>query len=177
MALNFIDPEKVLDQIQLRSGMKGAEFGCGSGYWALALARRLRKGIVYAIDIQAEPLSALRAKAEGAMLPNIKTRQRDLEELEGSGLPKNSLGIVLIPNLLFQVEEKERVLKEAKRILEPGGFLIIVDWLKEARLVADQPYISKAQVKSLTHKLGFTLFKELSFSQSHFVLIFKKEDE
>lgn len=177
MSLDFINPEEILDQIQLRSEMKGAEFGCGSGHWALALAQRLKKGIVYAMDVQAEPLSALKAKAERAGFANLKVRQRDLTETEGSGLPKSSLDIVLIPNLLFQVEEKEKILREAKRILKPNGLLVVVDWLKRARLILNQPYISAAQVKSLAHKLGFALFKEFPSQGSHFVLVFKKENE
>ncbi len=174
---HFINPEEILDQVQLRSGMKGAEFGCGSGHWALALSRRLNKGLVYAIDVQAESLSALRGQAERAMISNLKVLQRDLTDFEGSQLPGRLLEVVLIPNLLFQIEEKEQVLKEAKRILKPNGFLIIVDWLKKARLTDTQPYVTAFQVKQMTHKLGFTFLKELSAGQSHYALVFKKENE
>ena len=175
--MNFIDPEDILDKVKLRSGMVGAEFGCGSGHWALALARHLNKGTVYAIDLQAEPLSALRGKAEQAMISNIKTRKRNLEKPEGSGLEKWSISVVLIPNLLFQIEKKEEVLKEAKRILEPNGFLIIVDWKKEGRLLPNQPYITAYQVKAMVQKLGFTLLKELPAGTSHYALVFQKENE
>lgn len=175
--MNFVDPEEVLGKVQLRSGMIGAEFGCGSGHWALALARYLNKGTVYAIDLQAEPLSALRGKAEQAMITNIKTLKRDLEKPEGSGLEKWSMGVVLISNLLFQVEKREIILREAKRILEPNGFLIIVDWKKKARLFPNQPYITAFQVKSMVTKLGFTLLKEFSAGESHYALVFQKENE
>ena len=175
--MDFVDPEKVLGKLKLRSGMVGAEFGCGSGHWALALARYLNKGTVYAIDLQAEPLSALRGKAERAMIKNIKTLRRDLEKPEGSGLKKWSLDVVLIPNLLFQVEKKEAVLKEAKRILVPNGLLIIIDWKKEGRLLPNQPYITAYQVQKMAEKLGFTLSKELPAGESHYALVFQKENE
>ena len=175
--MDFVDPEKVLGKVKLRSGMNGAEFGCGSGHWALALARYLSKGTVYAIDLQAEALSALRGKAEQAMIKNIKTLKRDLEKPEGTGLKKWSLDVVLIPNLLFQIEKKEAVLKEAKRVLAPNSLLIIVDWKKEGRLLPNQPYITAYQVRKMAEKLGFTLLKELPAGESHYALVFQKENE
>ena len=177
MVNQFINPEEILDQVQLQSGMTGAEFGCGSGHWALALARRLNKGLVYAIDVQAETLSALRGQAERTMISNLKVLQRDLTSNEGSRLPNRSLDVILIPNLLSQTEEKEQVLKEAKRVLKPNGFLIIIDWLKKARLTDTQPYISASQVKQMTRKLGLSFLKELSASQSHYALVFQLNNE
>jgi ubiquinone/menaquinone biosynthesis C-methylase UbiE len=172
----FIDPEMVLEELELRPEMRGAEFGCGSGHWALSLARILHKGLVYALDVQSGPLSALRARADRESIPNLQVLQRDLAKEEGSKLPSNSLDIVLIPNLLFQVEEKEVVLKEAKRILQPEGLLLVVDWRKRERLTSSQSYVTAEQVKSMVQKLGFELEKEFEAGESHYALIFKKEN-
>lgn len=177
MTINFINPEEVLDEIDLHSKMRGAEFGCGSGHWALSLAHHLSQGLVYALDVQPGPLSALRAKVEREKIPNLQVLQRDLAEKEGSRLPSRSLDIVLIPNLLFQVEEKEEVLKEAKRVLRPEGILLVVDWQKGERLTSSQSYITAEQVKSMVQKLGFSLQKEIPAGESHYALVFTRENE
>jgi len=50
--------------------------------------------------------------------------------------------VVLIPNLLFQVENKCAIIKEGERILKPSGQLLIVDRageiasLKEIKIMA-----------------------------------------
>ena len=64
----FIDPENILDQLQLKPDMVAAEFGCGSGGFLIPLAKRLEDGLVYGIDIQEAPLSSLKSRA---MLENV----------------------------------------------------------------------------------------------------------
>ena len=44
--ISFLNPEEVLDELDLRSDMVAAEFGCGSGGFAFPLARRLDEGLV-----------------------------------------------------------------------------------------------------------------------------------
>lgn len=177
MSTEFIDPEEVLEEIDLRPEMRGAEFGCGAGHWAVSLASYLSKGLVYALDVQPGPLSALRARVEREKISNLRTLRGNISEEEGSTLPARSLDIVLIPNLLFQTEEKEEILKEAKRILCPGGILLVVDWRKKERLTSSQPYVTAAQVQSMAKKLGFSFQKEIPAGENHYALIFTRENE
>ncbi|MDP2909842.1 MAG: class I SAM-dependent methyltransferase, partial [bacterium] len=58
----FLNPKTVLEQLNLKADMAAAEFGCGSGGFTIPLAKKLDEGIIYAIDIQAEPLSALKGR-------------------------------------------------------------------------------------------------------------------
>ena len=39
---SFLNPDEVLDNLDLQSDMVAAEFGCGSGGFAVPLARRAR---------------------------------------------------------------------------------------------------------------------------------------
>jgi cyclopropane fatty-acyl-phospholipid synthase-like methyltransferase len=55
---SFLNPEKILDQLDLKADMLAAEFGCGPGNFVIALAKRLDEGLVYGLDIQEEPLSS-----------------------------------------------------------------------------------------------------------------------
>ena len=57
----FINPEDVIGKLNLKDNMIAADFGCGSGGFTVPLARELDEGLVYGLDIQVEPLSALAA--------------------------------------------------------------------------------------------------------------------
>ena len=100
--LDFTKIEEILDNVDLKENMSAAEFGCGSAAFAVGLAKRLKGGMVYAMDIQEEKLSALQGKLSLDKITNVVTMHCDLESPNGSNLSDNSLDLVLIPNLIFQ---------------------------------------------------------------------------
>lgn len=172
--VGFLNPQKVLEELELFKTMVIAEFGCGSGSFTLLLAKRLPEGKVYGLDIQEEPLSALvgRARAEG--LRNIETICCDLEQEGGSSLPADFVDVVLLPNALFQAESKRAMLQEAARILRRGGQMLIVDWKKEAPLGPREGRIGSEEVKDLAEILRLKLKKEFEAGAFHYGLVFEK---
>ncbi|GAH20696.1 unnamed protein product, partial [marine sediment metagenome] len=44
MNQGFLNPSEVLKQLKLKKDMIAADFGCGSGGWALPLAKKLEEG-------------------------------------------------------------------------------------------------------------------------------------
>lgn len=170
----FLNPEEVLKQLALKEDMMAADFGSGSGGWAIPLAKTLKEGTVYAIDILEEPLSALKGKAVLSNVANIVTIRADLEVENGSTLKADSLDLVLITNLLFQTEEKEKILKEAKRVLKKGGIVLIVDWKPDSSLGPKEGKISAREVKKMAQDLDLRLDKEIPAGVYHYALIFKK---
>src|SRR3989338_11617840 len=113
----FIDPETITDSFGVEEGMKIADFGCGSGYFTTALARRTGlDGRVYALDIQESALDHVRSKARANNIENIEFIRTNLEIFGGSGLPNESQDIVLLANVLFQSNKNDDIIKEAKRV-------------------------------------------------------------
>lgn len=172
--VDFLEPEKIIEQISLSQDWKTAEFGCGPGGFAIALARKVPKGLVYALDIQEQPLSALNGRARSMGLSNIKTIQCNLEEPKGSTLKDESIDMVLMANTLFQIEEKEAVLKEARRILKPRGNLVIVDWNPDSPFGPEEERISFDQVHQIVKFMDIKLVKELDAGTYHWAAIFVK---
>jgi len=170
----FLSPEKVLSEIDLKSDMVAAEFGSGSGGFAIPLAKKLLDGLVYAIDIQEAPLSVLKARAQSGNVVNIKIVHSDLEKLRGSTLQDSALDLVFVVNVLFQAEEKENILSEAKRILKDSGRIIVVDWLPESPQAASGAKISAEALKDMAEKIGLKLEKDFNAGSYHYGLIFKK---
>jgi ubiquinone/menaquinone biosynthesis C-methylase UbiE len=165
---------EIIDKIKLSPDMVGADFGTGSGRWALELSRRLLKGLVYAIDIQEECLSALEGRAKQEYLDNIRLLRRDLSVKKGSGLPDLSVNVVFLANALSQMEGHRQVIEEAYRVLKPKGSLLVIDWQKDSPLTSCLSLVESEDVELLAEKIGFRLVESVEVDEYHFGLIFKK---
>lgn len=170
--MEFLNPIEVLKQLKLRRDMTAADFGCGSGGWSIPLAKRLEDGIVYAIDILEEPLSALEGRAKLEKIQNIKTIRADLEK--EIPLESDSVDLVLMNNLLFQLEDKKSVFTEAKRILKKGGQILVIDPKKESFLGGKGEGVLPEEVKEIGKELGLELEKEIEAGIHHWGLLFRK---
>lgn len=171
----FLNPIEVLNQLELRKDMIAADFGCGSGGWVIPLAKKLEKGKVYAIDVLEESLSALKSAAKLNKILNIETIRANVES--EAGLPLiagDSVDLVLMTNLLFQVENKDTVFSQAKRILKEGGKILVVDWKPEAVLGPKEGRVSVKEIKEIASKSDFKLEKEFNAGRHHYGLLFKK---
>jgi ubiquinone/menaquinone biosynthesis C-methylase UbiE len=174
LEISFLKPEKILQELKLRENMIAVDFGSGSGGWAIPLAKKLEEGKVYAVDIQESALSALKGRASLENILNIETILCDLEKSEGLELIENFFDVVLMTNLLFQLEDKKQVLREAKKILKKEGQLLIVDWKVEVPLGPKEGKISSQELKKIIENLGFKFSKEFEAGDYHYGLVFTK---
>jgi len=171
---SFINPEEILNKIDLKEDLLACEFGCGSGIFTVSLAKKLKEGKVYGLDIQEEKLSVLKNYALLENLSNIETIICDLEVPKGSTLQGNYLDLVLIPNVLFQSEKESIIIEEAKRILKSGGQLLILDWIKQSSFGPKQGRTTVGRVKEIAEKLNLRLKEEFSAGNYHYGLLFIK---
>ena len=102
-----------------------AELGCGYGTFTVPLARRIR-GMVHAIDIDAEMTALTDRRVKAGGLGNVRVRQRDVFA-EGYGLPADSCEACLLFNILHG-ETPVEMLREAARIVRPGGMVAVIHW-------------------------------------------------
>ncbi len=167
----FLNPTEILKELKIKKDFIAADFGCGSGGWVLPLAGILEDGKVYAIDLLEEPLSALRSKMKTFNVLNIEPIQADVEK--NSKLLNNSCDLVLMTNLLFQVDDMNKVLEEAKRVLKEKGRILIVDWEHDSALGPENK-VSVSKVKEIAEKIGFSLEKEFKAGIYHWALILVK---
>jgi len=170
--MEFLNPTEVLKQLKLEKNMVAADFGSGSGGWAIPLAKKLEEGKIYAIDILEEPLSALKARAKLEKIINIETVKSDIEKT--SRLFEDSCDLVLMTNLLFQSEDKKKVLEEGKRVLKFGGKILIVDWKEDASMGPKGGRVSPEEVKETALDLNLRIEKEFEASPYHWGLILVK---
>jgi SAM-dependent methyltransferase len=105
------------------------DFGCGYGTFTVAAAT-LASGTVYALDIDAEMIAATAAKAASFGLDNVRTATRDFVT-EGTGLPNASADYAMLFNILH-AEQPVELLREALRVLRPGGKAAVIHWIHDA---------------------------------------------
>ena len=168
----FLNPQQILKNISLREDMVACDFGCGSGGWVIPLAKELKSGMVYGVDILEDAISALNGKALAEKLFNVKTMVGNVER--GVKIPDEYFDLTLMTNLLFQIDDKYGVLSEAKRVLKSNGILLIVDWELEAPIGSKEGRISAEEAKEMAGRVGFSLEKEFKAGNFHWGLILKK---
>jgi len=179
----FLEPERIVQYFNLKPGDHVADFGAGHGYFTIPMARLVGgDGKVYALDIQKPVLDIIRSRAKVEHLLNIETIWADLEEPGGSKLKDKFIDLVVVSNILFQVEKKNEVLREAYRILREQGRLAIIEW--EAASSGKSPKyqvgpppalrIKKEVAKDLALQAGFELDREFEAGSYHYGLLFKK---
>ncbi|MBI5913617.1 class I SAM-dependent methyltransferase [Candidatus Azambacteria bacterium] len=174
----FLSPRHIIEQSGIGAGMQVADFGCGQGDFSLAAAKLVGpEGKVYAIDIQDSALSSVRSKAriEGEL--NIDLVKGNVEVPGASGRADASCDAVILTNLLFQTEKRAEILREASRVLKPGGIAVFVDWKKEAPLGPMRTLrMEKEAAEQLIAHEGFAFERGIEAGAFHFGMIFIKRE-
>ncbi len=173
----FINPEKVIAQLDIKPGVVVADLGCGHGYFTLPMAKAVApEGRVWAVDVLNDALEAVRSAAQLAGAVNIETARGDLEAPNGSKLDDHFVDVVLLHNVLFQSQKKQAIIREAKRILKVGGMFVLVDWRKDLVAIGPQDgwRLSLDEARALAQEEGFAFNKVFDAGEYHYGLIFIK---
>ena len=176
----FAHPKRNIGALDIQGGMKVADFGSGSGAYVLLIAERLLgSGHVYAIDVQKDLLRRTANEAEKRGFKNVEVIWADLEAPRASKLASNSIDLVLISNLLFQVPDKLAVLREARRIVKPRGQVAVIDWSDSFGGMGPQreDVVKKEQAIELAQSAGLGLVREFAAGAHHWGLIFRPAAE
>ncbi len=131
MMVNIMSLVKNIRNIKkeiIRSGIKAGshilDYGCGSGFCTFPAAEIVgSQGMIYALDIHPSAIKIIEKKIKKHKLKNI---QPILTE-NGTGLPNESIDIVLLFNVIFMIKNQESVINELHRILKKGGIISVVN--------------------------------------------------
>ena len=149
-------PDKLIERSGIKKGMKVLELGCGSGAFTTFIARTVgKKGKIYALDIQPKMLKKLKdklSKDEHKDIKNVELVSANAYELP---FDNSYFDLVLVVAVLQEIPDRIRALKEAKRVLKPGGILAVTEFFP------DPDYPLKSTVIKLGKEAGFVLDKVL----------------
>jgi len=149
-------PNKLIERSGIKQGMRVLEVGCGSGAFVTFVARAVGKtGKMFALDIQPAMLNQLKAKLtrpENRDIKNIKLILGSAYELP---FEDSFLDLVYMVTVLQEIPDKEKALKEARRVLKPGGVLAVTE------LLPDPDYSLKSTTIKIGEEASFILDKAL----------------
>lgn len=110
-----------------------ADLGCGEGYLSVEISRWAKR--VFAVDRSKRMLDQAAALAKRKGAANIVFKKGEIERVP---LPGGAVQVVLLSQALHHSKDPVKTLREAHRILAPGGTLLVLDlkehgeaWVKE----------------------------------------------
>jgi ubiquinone/menaquinone biosynthesis C-methylase UbiE len=172
----FLDPKQILAYANLEPGGVVADFGCGNGFYPVALGKLVgENGTVYAVDLKNEALEATISTAKQEGLKNIYTIKHDLEK-PGLDIAENSCDAVVLSGIMHLSRLQKNVLRETYRVLKTAGRVIVIEWKKEQLPFGPNinSRISESQMNEMLTNSGFRFEREIPADAFHYALIFVK---
>ncbi len=165
--------DQVIDALKLKPGMRIADIGGGSGYFARPFAKTVgEKGTVYVCDLATNLMDFLQKKAKEENLHNIVTvyaaKDRPM-------LSPNSVDLIFFCNTNHHLSDRVNYYNGLHSLLRKNGRIAVIDWNKKDQKVgppASHNHAKKDMIAEMK-RAGFAVVQEETFLDYQYFVVFK----
>jgi SAM-dependent methyltransferase len=152
-------PEHLHRILQPRSGERLLEIGPGIGIHALPVASTLApNGTLDVFDVQQAMLDDVMRRASETAITNITAQQGDARKLP---YPDDAFDGAYLVGVLGEIPDGQAALRELRRVLKPGGRLVI------GEVFFDPDFVRFGSLRSRAEQAAFTFERRLGGSFSY----------
>jgi len=129
----FITRARLREILDAKAGERILEVGPGTGYYTLDVAEWVGDdGTVEIFDIQQEMLDHTMRRAEERGFTNVKPMQGDARAMPYGNA---SFDASYLTTVLGEIPDQDAALRELKRVLKPGGRLVVGELFGDPHMV------------------------------------------
>ncbi len=153
-----------------------ADIGAGTGYYSFKIAKHLPEGKVFAVDVQDEFVEIIRSRIRDSGATNIEVVKGGVTT---PNLPANSFDFVLMVDVYHELEYPHEMLTAIKKILKPGGKLILMEYRAEDPELRIRPLhkTSEKQIRKELEANGFRMIENGRFLPMQHFFVFEIAQE
>ncbi len=142
-----------------------ADVGCGPGFYCIRLIKIASK--VYCIDTSELMLDVAKKNCKSEKVQFFSSI---------SLVPSNTVDLVLMANSFHDMENKEEIYDEIKRISKENSRIFIVDWKKDPKIEKGPPYYLRMTEEDYIKRFpDYSLKERFEIGPYHFGLLFERK--
>lgn len=161
-----------MEALGLKTGDHVLDVGPGPGFVSFLLADRVGPtGLIYAIDPAAEALAYLDRLQKQRRISNIKTIVADAATVE---LPGVQVDAALIAMVLHHTDDPAGIMRNAARLLRPGGLAVIAEFHPDGPCQQGPPRqhrLTSRQLQTWSEAAGLLTLSERRQSPEHYMVL------
>jgi ubiquinone/menaquinone biosynthesis C-methylase UbiE len=149
----FITRSRLREALAPEPGESILEIGPGTGYYTLDMAEWVAtEGRVEIFDLQQEFLDHVNRRADEAGLTNVNATQGDAQSLPYEDA---SFDAVVLTAVLGEIPDQDQALREIRRVLRPGGRLIVGELFGDPHMVTEKSLRQRGGAAGLSFEQRF----------------------
>ncbi len=166
----WADSATVLSHLGIASDARIADIGCGPGYYTVRLASVADRGLVYALDVDADMLELCRQTVSKSGLKNVLVRRCGEYEF---GLEDMTLDLVFLSCVVHHTDDHVRFLVAARRLLKASGRCAMLEWVERESDFGPprERRIGHDRLMTLASEAGFAGLEYHSLSEHQYLVL------
>lgn len=147
------------------------DLGAGTGLFSLA-ASSITKNDIYALDISDKMIDILIKRKKEGKVSNLNIQKNNDDKIN---IDDNKCDLVLLATVFHEIDNKNEILKEIKRIKKNNGKLAIIEFHKKETPIGPpvNHRISLDYVKNICLNQGFEHIDDFSLGSNFYTIVFK----